>query len=112
MNLTLIAGFMAGIASGLFYSAQFYWISILIFVLILMIENLRKPIGIAYVAELSHDEAMATILSVQSQYQSLFAAIIAPIVGFTAQYAGPGLGIALTTAFLLLFLPFYWLKDR
>ncbi len=112
MNLTLIAGFVAGIASGLFYSAQFYWISVLFFVLILMIENLRKPIGIAYVAEFSHDEAMATVLSVQSQSQSVFAAIIAPIIGFTAQYAGLGLGIALTTSLLLLFFPFYWLKDR
>ena len=112
MNLTIIAGFIAGIASGFFYSAQFYWISVLIFVLVLMIENLRKPIGIAYVAELSHDDAMATVLSVQSQSQSLFAAIIAIIMGFTAQYAGVGMGITVTTTFLLLFSPFYWLKDK
>lgn len=110
MNLTLIAGLAAGIISGIFYSVNLFWVSIIIFILILMIENLRKPIGISYVAELSHDEAMATVLSVQSQSQSLFAAIIAPVVGLTAQYAGVGMGIAITTALLLLFFPIYRLK--
>lgn len=110
MNLTIVAGFISGILSGLFYDWHWYFVSIIAFVLILMIENLRKPIGIAYVAELSNDEAMATVLSVQSQSQSLFAAIVSPIIGFTAQYAGVGLGITITTAFLLLFIPFYRLK--
>lgn len=112
MNLTLIIGFSAGIVSGLFYSAQLFWVSIIIFIFILMIENLRKPIGIAYVAELSQDEAMATVLSVQSQSQSLFTAIIALIVGITAQYAGVGVGISLATAFLLIFFPLYRMKER
>jgi uncharacterized membrane protein YfcA len=112
MNTTLIAGLAAGIISGIFYSINIFWIAIIIFIFILMIENLRKPIGVAYVAELSHDDAMATALSVQSQSQSLFAAIIAPMVGFTAQYAGVGLGIAITTAILLLLFPFYWLKEK
>lgn len=112
MNLTLIAGLTAGIISGIFYSISLFGIAIIIFMMILMIENLRKPVGVAYVAELSHDEAMATVLSVQSQSQSLFAALIAPLVGLTAQYAGVGAGIAITTAFLLLFFPLYRLKNR
>lgn len=112
MNLTLLAGVAAGIISGIFYSVSLFWVAIIVFILVLIIENLRKPIGIAYVAELSHDEAMATVLSVQSQSQSLFAAIIAPIVGFTAQYAGVGMGIAITTILLLLLFPLYWLKEK
>jgi MFS family permease len=111
MNLTLLIGFVAGIVSGIFYAIQLFWISALFFILILMIENLRKPIGISYVAELSHDDAMATALSVQSQSQSLFAALIAPIVGVTAQYAGVGIGMAVATTFLLLFFPLYRLKE-
>lgn len=112
MNLTLTAGLVAGIISGIFYSVNFSWVAIIIFILILLIENLRKPIGVSYVAELSHDDAMATALSVQSQSQSLFAALIAPLIGFTAQYAGVGIGIAITTAILLLLFPLYWLSTK
>ena len=112
MNLTLVAGLTAGIVSGIFYSVNLFWVTIIIFILILITENLRKPIGIAYVAELSQDEAMATVLSVQSQSQSVFAAIIAPIVGFIAQYAGIGIGIGFTTALILLLFPIYWLKEN
>ncbi len=111
MNLTLILGFAGGIVSGLFYDARLFWVSVLIFVLILIIENLRKPIGIAYVAELSHDDAMATVLSVQSQSQSLFAAIVAPILGMAVHFVGVGPGLALVTALLLILFPVYRLRE-
>ncbi len=112
LNITLITGFMSGIFSGIFYNNHWFLLSIFTFIIILLLENLRKPIGIAYVANQSNDNAMATILSVQSQYQSLFTAIIAPIIGFAAQFFGVGIGISIATIFLLLFFPLYYLKEK
>jgi len=112
MNLSIITGFIIGLLSGLFFYGQWYLAAIFGFLFIMMIENLRKPIGIAYVADQSEDEAMASILSVQSQAQSLFAAIVALVIGFTAKIAGPGIGIALSSMILLILSPLYLLKHR
>ena len=65
-----------------------------------MIENLRKPIGMGMVANLSKDEAMASVLSAESQTNSLFTALIAPLIGFLADWYSPGTGIAIATGVL------------
>ena len=101
MNLTLLVGFSAGLVSGLFYLLGWYSLAVIAFVAILMIENLRKPIGVAAIADLSHDHAMATVLSLSSQVKSVFAAIIAPLIGWVAQSQGPGMGIAVVSLLLI-----------
>ncbi len=112
LNLTILTGFAVGILSGFFFFEHWFLPSVIGFLAIMMIENLRKPIGVAYVADQSMDESMASILSVQSQAQSLFAAVVALIIGFTAQLAGPGIGITLTSLLLLLSAPLYLLKSK
>jgi MFS family permease len=112
MNLTIIIGLTAGILSGGIYLTGFYFISIAGFIFILIIENLRKPIGVAVIADITHDNAMATILSVTSQVQSIFAAVISPLIGWIADKYGPGLGIAIISISLLLLFPFYKLKTK
>ncbi|MBN2639665.1 MAG: MFS transporter [Bacteroidales bacterium] len=110
LNITLIAGIIAGVLSGIFYQLSWSIVAVLMFIFILIIENLRKPIGVSYIAEQSKEEAMASVLSVQSQAQSIFGAIIALLLGFLAQHLGIGTGIASTTGLLLLFLPFFILR--
>lgn len=112
LNLTLILGLIVGILSGVFYKLELYLISILLFILILIIENLRKPIGVSFIATQSKDQAMATVLSVQSQAQSIFGGIIAFILGISVQQMGVGLGIMTTTALMLLLLPLTLLKIK
>jgi MFS family permease len=112
MNFTLLAGLSFGILSGGFYLIGWYFISVIGFVVILLIENLRKPIGVAVVADLSHDHAMATVLSLSSQLQSVFAALISPLIGFVADKYGPGTGILVVSLLLILFYPFYRLAKK
>ena len=112
LNLTLLSGFAAGMVSGTIYLAGWYFGAVLGFILILLIENLRKPIGVAAVADLSHDHAMATVLSVSSQMQSVFAAIIAPAIGFLADRYGLGTSIAVISASLILLFPLYKLSSK
>ena len=112
MNLTLLVGFSAGLVSGLFYLLGWYSLAVIAFVAILMIENLRKPIGVAAIADLSHDHAMATVLSLSSQVKSVFAAIIAPLIGWVAQSQGPGMGIAVVSLLLIAGYPLYRLAQK
>ena len=112
MNLTMFAGIALGIAAGIFYLLHWYALSILGFVMIMLNENLRKPIGVAFVTKKSDDKATASVLSIESQAQSFFAAIIAFVIGLGAQVGGPGTGIIFGSSLLILLLPLYLLKKN
>jgi hypothetical protein len=112
MNFTLIAGFSVGIIAGAFFLLDWMVASAVAFILVLIIENLRKPIGVALVAELSHESAYATVLSTNSQAKSLFSALLALLIGFLAEYFNPGVAIAATSLLLLLSMPVYWLRSK
>ena len=112
MNLTMSAGIVLGIAAGIFYLLHWYALSILGFVMIMFNENLRKPIGVAFVTEESDGKATASVLSIQSQAQSFFAAITALVIGWGAQLGGPGTGIIFGSSLLILLLPLYLLKKN
>ena len=112
MNLTIIIGFLFGVISGGVYILGWYFLAVAGFVFILLIENLRKPIGVALVADVSHDNAMATVLSLSSQVKSVFAAVIAPLIGFIADKEGLGAGLVFTSLLLILFYPLYRLNSQ
>ena len=107
MNRSILIGLAAGIITGLTFFLHFYILAILGFLAIVIIENLRKPIGIALIADLSKAEAMATILSTQSQAKSIFAALIAILLGWLADLLNPGTAIVIISAGLLILFPIY-----
>ncbi|HKL07726.1 MAG TPA: MFS transporter [Bacteroidales bacterium] len=94
LNITLYTGFILALLSGIFYHYNFYFISIIFYIGIYIIENLRNPIGVAYVSELYNHKVLATALSANSQAKSLFAAIIAPVLGFIADKYNVGIALA------------------
>ncbi|MFO7827714.1 MAG: MFS transporter [Bacteroidales bacterium] len=112
LNLTLYAGFILALLSGIFYHHGFYFISIVFYIGIYIIENVRNPVGVAYVSELYSDEILATALSANSQAKSLFAAIIAPILGFMADRYNVGVAIAIVAAFLSVISLLYLAKNK
>lgn len=94
LNITLYTGFILALLSGIFYHYNFYFLSIIFYIGIYIIENLRNPIGVAYVSELYNHKVLATALSANSQAKSLFAAIIAPVLGFVADKYNVGIALA------------------
>ena len=66
LNLTLLGGLGLGLASGLSYGLGLIAPAALLYTGIYVIENLRKPMGIAYVSELMNQDALATALSAES----------------------------------------------
>lgn len=112
LNLTLVLGLAAGMLSGAFYSGDVIVVAVIFFIGIFLVENLRKPIGIANVAEISNKDYLATILSAESQLHSLLTALIAPVIGILADLFGLGEAILILSVALLLGSPLVLLKRK
>lgn len=112
LNSTMYIGFSLAFLSGIFFHYGFYFASIMFYIGIYLIENLRNPIGVAYVSELYQDNILATALSANSQAKSLLAAIIAPIIGFLADKFGIGIGLSSLALLIIISTPLYWAKSK
>ena len=110
LNLTMIVGFSMGILSGVFYNLELAVVSIVLYIGIYFLENLRKPMGISYVTDMMKQDILATALSVESQASSLAAAIIALLLGFFADKYGVGSSLIIVSIILILTTPFYFAK--
>ncbi|KPL10350.1 MAG: hypothetical protein AMS26_21540 [Bacteroides sp. SM23_62] len=112
LNLTLLAGLIIGTLTGFFSMAGFTMLSILLFIGIYLVENLRLPTGIAYFTENLDKDILATTLSAESQSKSLFTAVIALLIGFLADRFDIGTAILACSAFMLLTTPLYLIRKR
>ena len=93
LNITLFAGFSAGMISGLFFGLNYLIPALLFFIGIYLVENLRKPVGIAYISEQYEEKVLATALSVTSQAETLIASVFAVFLGLIADYVSIGISI-------------------
>ncbi len=105
LNISLLVGVLAGLVSGFVMEFSASIFVVIIFVLILSIENSRKPSGVANITDNSKREIHAGILSVQSQLASLFAAAIMISIGFLADIYSVGVGIIISSLVILLLYP-------
>ncbi len=115
LNGSLLIGLLFGVLSGVLYSDSFSLLSIIsliLFVGIFMIQNIRKPIGVSYIASLTNNNILATSLSVESQSTGIFAAILAPLIGFLADKFGVSWGLVVVSVMLLLVWPIVRLKKN
>jgi MFS family permease len=103
LNITLFVGLGTGIISGVFYYFGYETLAIIFYVAIYLIENLRKPIGVGYVAEQLDQDILASALSAESQLKSLYAAGIALLLGYTSDLWGVGMALSFCTTILLVF---------
>lgn len=112
LNMTLIIGFSLGILMGLFSFANWIILSIIVFIFLAIIQNLRRPLVVSNVSDVIKKDVLASALSFESQITTLISALLAPIIGFLADYFGPQLGISLISVFFILLSPLYFAKKR
>lgn len=74
---------------GIFYFFNISIGVIIVYLLIYMVYNLRRPLLIGYIGNLAPSEKRTTILSVESQSKSIMTAILAPLFGLIADYSIP-----------------------
>jgi len=99
---TLLLGLMFGTACGFFFVYQMWVWAFASFALIYIIENIRKPILTAFVADHVPNELLTSVYSSQSQLRTLFSACIAFIFGVFADIWGIGFALILVSGILLL----------
>lgn len=105
--ITLIIGFVSGIACGVFYFYEMWLLSITFFVGIYIIENLRKPILTGYITDHVPNEVLTSVLSVQSLLRTAITAILALTFGLLADaygiaisFIGVSLGLVIFSGFI------------
>ena len=96
LNWLLIIGLGLGLLAGAARWQSLTLAPVILFLAVYALQNLRQPVGVAVVADRIPEEVLATVLSAQSQLQSLFAAIVALLVGATADLIGGNVGLGLT----------------
>ena len=111
LNITLFSGYLFGILSGLFYSIDMYIISIIFFILIIVIENIRKPMAVSNVSDLLDRKIYATALSVDSQIKTIVSALAAILIGFLADNYGIGYALIIISVILLIGFSVYFVKS-
>lgn len=96
MGLIIVAGFSTWKGLGI--------LSILIFLMFYVLQNLRKPMSVAFLSDQISQKVMASGLSVETQFTTIIAALVAPLLGFLADSYSIGFALAiLGLAFLILF---------
>lgn len=112
LNYTMYFGFILTFASGIFYHFSFYVLSIIFYIVISLNENIRNPIGVAHVSSHYKDEILATALSANSQTKSLFAALLAPLIGLIADNYGIGIALSLIALLIIIISPLFFLRKK
>lgn len=112
INLTYVLGFLIGIIGSLMLYFDLYFISACCFIVILLIENIRKPISMSYIASLVRGRPLASILSVEAQLKTLFMMILTPLVGLIADRFGLAFAFASPVLLYILIYPFVRINLR
>ncbi len=100
--ITLMIGFVLGVALGLFYFSGFVVMALITFVGIYIIENIRKPILTGYVADNVPNEILVSVISAESLLQTIITAVIAFVFGVFADLWGIGISFVVVSSFLIL----------
>ncbi len=112
LNITLFSGLLLGVLVGLFYHYQLLILSVTLFVIIYIIENMRRPVAVSYISENLREDILATALSAEEQSKTIFSAVIALLMGFLADWLGIGQGLLITSAIMIFLLPVIWLRPQ
>ena len=101
-KLTLLSGLLAGIICGIMINFE-YWIPALIFfVIVYIIENLRKPILTGLLADNVPNEILTSVISAQNSYSTIATSLIAILFGVSADIFGIGIALIVISSVLIL----------
>ena len=100
--ISLIIGFGLGLACGLASVLELWLISLLFFVGIFIIENIRKPILTGFVADRVPNDILASVLSAQSLLKTIITAFLALLFGVLADLYSIGISFIAVSLFLVI----------
>ncbi len=95
VNFTYLLGAGMLILAGVTANLQIITLAIVCFLGLFMINNIRRPINVGIISDQISPKVMASGLSTESQFTTIFSAIVAPLLGFLVDSFGVGNGITL-----------------
>ena len=101
-RLTLLAGFLFGVISGMAYLYEYWIISLLAFALIYVMENIRKPLLTGAIADQVPKEILTSVISAQSLLRTIITTLLALVFGLLADHFGIGISLLSVSSLLLL----------
>ncbi len=101
--ITLLSGFIFGITCGVFYLYDLWIISLIAFVGIYVVENIRKPILTGFISDNVPNEILTSVISAQSLLKTIMTAILALLFGIIADTFGIGVSFVFVSLFLSVF---------
>jgi hypothetical protein len=93
INVSFILGAICLAVAGFASWLQITGLSIIVFIIFYLLQNVRRPMNVAFISDQINNQVMASGLSVESQVTTILMALIAPILGAIAD--GWGVGSAL-----------------
>jgi MFS family permease len=95
INSTFMIGAGFLLVGGLASWLRLRWLSILVFLGLYLLHNIRKPLNVAFISDQITNEVMASGLSVESQLVTLLMAVISPVLGALADTLSVGAALAI-----------------
>lgn len=105
INLTLVTGIALLMASGACAWLSLDGIAIVAFLGVYVLQNIRRPLIVGYLADRFEHCSMASGLSVDVQLRTLIMAGTAPLLGWLADWVGVGGAIVYVSVGALLIAP-------
>jgi MFS family permease len=110
-RLTLLMGLFAGAICGILYYYELWVLSLLAFILIYVLENIRKPMLTGEIADNVPNEILTSVLSGQSFFQTILTSLIAVALGILVDQFGIGISFVIISSCLLL-LSFFSIRKK
>ena len=112
LNLIYIVFLLLLLEVGLLQRVGHFLPIIVIFLLMYVLVNIRRPVLIGYIGDRMERTQRASVLSIEAQLKSIFAMVLAPVLGLAADHLGLQWVFFAGAALMLMFIPLLMLGDR
>jgi MFS family permease len=112
INITFLIGVGFLFVAGLTTWMKWVVISVLVFLGFYILQNVRKPMNVAFISDQISQQVMASGLSIEAQFTTILVAVSAPILGALADAYGVGLALALLGLGTLLLFSFVRVPEQ
>lgn len=102
LDITWAAGALLVAAAGLFQGLGLFAVTIIAYVALYAVQNLRRPLCVSLISDMVHNRVMSVGLSVESLAKTLMMAVLAPLFGYVADRTGIGPMIAAAGVMMLI----------
>jgi len=110
VNLTYLVGALLLIIAGLTTTLQIRIIAVVSFLILFILNNIRRPINVGIISDQISNRIMASGLSAEAQLTTILSAVIAPLLGYMADNLGVGVGISLIGLLMMFMFTFARVK--